>query len=167
LVAALLAGAAVNEPIKRITGRMRPEFSVSLDPPSQRGFERRRLERFSQHDLQADGSPQWLITRGINRPWFFDAYASFPSGHSCAAAVLAVILSAAYARGRLLWLILGIGCALSRVRHDRHFIDDCLVGFAIGWLMAHLVLALLRKRLIKASPPISTSPDLSEPFSQS
>jgi membrane-associated phospholipid phosphatase len=141
LALALLAGAALNEPIKRITGRMRPEFSASIDPSSQRSFVRKVETRYPESDLQADGSMQWLIRRGTDRPWFFDAYASFPSGHSCAAAVLTVVLAAAFPRGRWLWLILGTGCALSRVRHDRHFLEDALVGFALGWMAAHAVAA--------------------------
>lgn len=146
LFAALTAGAACNEPIKRIAGRMRPEFSASLDAKSQRGFDRKVAERYAGSGLRADGSMQWLINRGTNRPWFFDAYASFPSGHSCAAAVLAVVLAAAFPRGRWLWLVLGVGCALSRIRHDRHFLEDCLVGFALGWMAAHGVVHWMARR---------------------
>jgi membrane-associated phospholipid phosphatase len=152
LALALLAGAAVNEPIKRITGRIRPEFSTSLNARSQRSFDRKAAERYGQYELRADGTMQWLIGRGLNRPWFFDAYASFPSGHSNAAAVLSVVLAAAFPRGRWLWLVLGVGCALSRVRHDRHFLEDCLVGFGIGWIMAHLVVAYMHNRMEQTPP---------------
>jgi len=84
----------------------------------------------------------WLLW---NRPtelaglnWF----TSFPSGHSNQAFVLAVFLTAFFAgKGRVLWYILAVGCALARVRFERHFPTDILLGGAIGYLTAHHVLS--------------------------
>jgi membrane-associated phospholipid phosphatase len=157
----LVAGAAINEPAKRLFGRMRPEFSASVDDKNRRNFDRKVAQRYSQYDFKADGTMQWLLPRGLDRPFFFDAYSSFPSGHSCASGALVVALAACFPRGRWLWLVLGAGCALSRVRHDRHFIEDCLVGFSIGWMAGHLVVAWVRMRvarhheLAKETGPVS------------
>ncbi len=137
LLIALVLSAGTNEIIKQITGRARPEFSVLTDAKHLA-----RLEKFiHEHPgtpVRAERKDQWLLLKP-HRPFFRGEFDSFPSGHALAAFVLAAFLIAMYPRGRWIWIILAVGCALARVRFRRHFPEDVIVGSALGWLIARWV----------------------------
>lgn len=137
LVVALLISGTVNEPIKQIAGRVRPEFSVAANPGNMRHIE----EFITTHPgtpVKAARRDQWLLLQP-HRPYFNPDFVSFPSGHSNASFAVAAYLCAVYGRGRILWLVLAAGCALARVRFSRHFHEDVLFGGALGWICAQWV----------------------------
>jgi membrane-associated phospholipid phosphatase len=140
LVALLVAmgiAAVANESIKQVTGRTRPSRSVLLEEK-----DRLKLERYiAEHPgtpVRTDGRDNWLLFKN-DRPYFKDDFSSFPSGHANTAFVIAAFLIIVYPRGRWIWLLLAVGCALARVRFRRHFPEDILFGGALGWVMAHWV----------------------------
>ncbi len=137
LLVALGISSLVNETIKQITGRARPSDSVILDEKDMREREQYILENPGT-PLKAERVDQWLWFKS-GRPWFDSDFASFPSGHSNTAFVLAAFLLVLYPRGRWIWFILAAGCALARVRFRRHFPSDILMGSALGWVMAQWV----------------------------
>jgi undecaprenyl-diphosphatase len=70
---------------------------------------------------------------------------SFPSGHSAAAIALTVVLSQLYPRGGVIFWTLGLMCALMRYLVDAHWPSDVLIGIAIGYGAAHLLVYIFRQ----------------------
>jgi membrane-associated phospholipid phosphatase len=139
LLVGLLVAGAINEPIKQILGRARPEYGLHMGSE-----ERQRLERFRQEypglRINLEPSDQWLLLQR-DRPYFETPFTSFPSGHANAAFVLCAFLVALYPRGRILWLLLAAGCALARVHLRHHYLEDILCGGALGWSVSQWVFA--------------------------
>ncbi len=77
----------------------------------------------------------------------WDAYNSFPSGHTSATfalcACLAAITPAKYRWLQLLWVIAGWLGAYSRIYLSQHFVDDILSGAVIGVLSAGILYVVL------------------------
>lgn len=78
----------------------------------------------------------------------------FPSGHATLAFALFVALGVLLPRGRILFLVLATGVALSRVVMGEHFLSDVVAGAGIGYGSA--VLATAPRRL-RAWAGLSTS----------
>lgn len=139
LVAALATGGLITEPAKQLLGRARPEASILLTDNLASRMER-MSERYSALALSVHtpGTDRWLLL-SRDRPWFEDAFSSFPSGHAISVFVFAAFLSALYPRGRWLWVLLAAGCAFARIRARRHFLDEVLFSAGTGWLLAYWV----------------------------
>ena len=132
LVALFIAG-NINMLVKVTAGRARPEWSVALnhkDLAVMADEENMTLEQAK--GLKVD---RWLWF-GKDHALLEDKYNSFPSGHAVQAFALSAFLCMLYPRARLIWLIAAIGCALARVRFERHYPEDVMVGGAIGWLVS-------------------------------
>jgi undecaprenyl-diphosphatase len=71
---------------------------------------------------------------------------SFPSGHATVAFALAGCLAVRWPRGRLLWIGLATGVALSRIALGLHWPSDLIAGAGIGWGIV-VGLAGLERRL--------------------
>jgi len=138
LLLALAISSAANEVLKRGLGRARPQYSLRLEDDKAEDL-REYIAKHPGTSVRVERKDQWLLWR-LPRPWFLDAFASFPSGHANAAFVLCAFLIALYPRGRWLWVVLFAGCALARVRYRRHFPSDILVGGAMGWMIAQWVM---------------------------
>jgi membrane-associated phospholipid phosphatase len=63
---------------------------------------------------------------------------SLPSAHTAGAVGLAVVLSAAYPRGRLLFAVLVLLVAGHRLHSGAHFPSDILLGALVGWVFGTL-----------------------------
>jgi len=66
---------------------------------------------------------------------------SFPSAHTATAVGLAVMLCAAYPRGRWWFVTLSVLVGLHRIQTSAHYPSDVMVGAALGWWAGHLCLA--------------------------
>lgn len=66
---------------------------------------------------------------------------SFPSAHTASAVGLAVVLTALYPRGRLLFAALAILVAGHRLHSGAHFPSDILLGALVGWCIGTISLA--------------------------
>lgn len=55
--------------------------------------------------------------------------------------MLAAFLCLMWPRANWVWIIIAAGCALARVRYERHFFTDVVAGGAFGWLFAHWVMS--------------------------
>ncbi len=65
----------------------------------------------------------------------------FPSAHVATATGLSVALSAAYPRGRRLFIFLALGVAAQRIFAGAHFPSDTFWGAAVGCVFASFVVA--------------------------
>ena len=80
----------------------------------------------------------------------WDAYNSFPSGHTSATFALCTCLAAItppkYKYMQVVWLIAGWLGAYSRIYLSQHFVDDVLLGALIGVLCAAGMYIVLFKK---------------------
>lgn len=134
LVLAVLSAGAVNGLAKQVSGRARPPYSIMMGSK-----EKHHLEKYvAVHPgspISTGPEDKWLLFSS-HRPFLMDEFGSFPSGHAAAAFAFAAFLVVLYPRGRLLWLVLAVMCAIARVRFRRHFTEDVLFGAGIGWVIA-------------------------------
>lgn len=139
-VMALLVAGILNGVVKIAAGRVRPEWSVALD---QRNEEKLTEDEKFHNDLTTTDparmkADQWRWFTS-ERTYLLDRFESFPSGHACALFALAAFLCVIYPQARVIWILAAIGGSLARVRFERHFPEDVLVGGAIGWAVAQWV----------------------------
>lgn len=139
LLIAFILNSAVVEPTKRLSGRARPNYSVLMDAKY-----RERLEAYLAENprarIRTDGRDQW-IAFSPQRPYFDNNFASFPSGHSSGAFVIATYLAALYGRARWVWYLLAVLCGLARIEKGRHFPEDVIFGSVIGWAMTSFAMS--------------------------
>lgn len=79
----------------------------------------------------------------------YGRYDSFPGGHSVTAFSLATVLAMQY--GETVWVpilayTMATGVALSRVTEGKHWLSDCLVGGALGYVVGRMVVLNHRSR---------------------
>ena len=134
---AMLVTSVVNIPIKLMTARARPRYSIIMGSEEKTWVEN-YLAEHPDAGMKPERVDQWL---GLSkqRPWFKDGYSSFPSGHARSSFVLAAYLSALFPEARVVWYIAAGGCAAARVDKERHWPEDVLFGGAVGWMVAKIV----------------------------
>jgi len=85
---------------------------------------------------------------------------SFPSAHTATAVGLAVMLTAAYPRGRWWFASLAALVGLHRIQSSAHYPSDVCVGVALGWITGHLCLMWterLRARMESGAVKLKTA----------
>ncbi len=158
LCAVLISSLAVNA-IKFSTGRARPKYGWKMGKAEQEEISS-YLNQYSNTVLEPVPGDYWLwFSR--ERPgteifsWIsgrlpfgeergilsISNYSSFPSGHAAGAFVLAAYLARVLPKGRFLWYLLAVGCALARVRYRRHYPGDVILGAGIGMFAVQAVFA--------------------------
>jgi membrane-associated phospholipid phosphatase len=68
------------------------------------------------------------------------AWNSFPSGHALTIACVAVIATALWPHGAILWFAIALWLGLTRALVTAHFLSDVLVGAGVGLIAAREVL---------------------------
>jgi undecaprenyl-diphosphatase len=116
LFAAVAAAGIVNDLLKLIFRRARPELWLNGDPA---GF-------FSGH--------------------FGSAYQSFPSGHTATSVAAAIILGQLLPRWRIEFASFAVLIGLSRIVLDAHYLSDVVAGAAVGAGTTILTLAWFRRK---------------------
>lgn len=96
---------------------------------------------------------KWLIGRGRPRlglgAWHFEPLAgadlcdSFPSGHTSAAAAVAILLGIYFPRARWVFYFLAAVVGLERIVTRWHFLSDVLAGYVLGVLWVYACVRLL------------------------
>ena len=77
---------------------------------------------------------------------FSSDYQSFPSGHTATTVAAAVVLSFLFPRGRIVFAIVALTIAVSRVIVNAHYVSDVLGGAAVGAVSAGVVIDWFRRK---------------------
>lgn len=151
VVALLLSGLATTI-VKGAVSRSRPEYSVVIDAKRTKrlaDYAKAHPEvnlRVGEHQIlflepAKQFVAEWRRTGKLDKDNYPSGFDSFPSGHSNHAFVLAAFLCLLWPRANWIWIVIATGCALARVRYERHFATDVIAGGAFGWLFAHWVMS--------------------------
>ena len=114
-LAPVLLSAAITHLLKWAVGRARPQ--MNLGPANFKPF------------ASIDDFENWALHGN---------WESFPSGHSSAAATLAVLLGIYFPKARWVFYFFAGMVGLERLIHDKHFLSDVLAGFVFGSLSVYL-----------------------------
>lgn len=140
LLVAVLLNMGTVEVMKGLTGRARPQYSIKMDG-EKRQWVLDYLAQYPDTAIRAENVDQWLFL-DFRRPWEeYSNYASFPSGHSSGAFVIASFLAILYPRTRGVWFTVAVLTALARVQSRRHWPEDVLFGAGWGFLLGNWVYA--------------------------
>jgi membrane-associated phospholipid phosphatase len=82
---------------------------------------------------------------------------SFPSAHTATAVGLAVMLCAAYPRGRWWFATLAVLVGVHRIECSAHYPSDVLAGAALGWLAGQACLAALGQFGVRSDVATTTA----------
>ena len=110
IVGAAVIGGIVAELAKIIIRRERPDLTMGV------------------YSFRA-WSDQTLHTGGLG----------MPSSHALVALAALAMMCHLFPRARILWIVLGAGCALSRIATGAHFLSDVVASAAIGHAVAALM----------------------------
>lgn len=127
------AATAANHVVKFAAGRVRPHYAVLMTDKNEQWLQK-YVSKHPDAGVGVARRDQWLGP-SLRRPDYSGRFDSFPSGHTYAAFQLAAFLCVLYPRMAWLWLFWAFGCGLSRVAGHVHYLEDVLVGGALGWFI--------------------------------
>lgn len=78
---------------------------------------------------------EYFFRSFTDRP-FSSSGLALPSSHAVVAFGAAAMLSRLFPRAAPVWWLLAVGCALTRVMAQAHFVSDVVVSFLVGWVVA-------------------------------
>ncbi|HBF35187.1 TPA: hypothetical protein DDW35_11565 [Candidatus Sumerlaeota bacterium] len=136
---ALFFTTATCQTLKTVAGRVRPFNAILMNEQEQdRQWVNTYVQQHPDTGLRAEPHNQWLGF-SLTRPENSGHFDSFPSGHTYSAFLLAALLSVLYPRLTWLWLCWATACALERVAGRMHYIEDVLMGAALGWFIPNWI----------------------------
>lgn len=91
-----------------------------------------RRERPRAHD------GEYFFRSFADRP-FHSGGLALPSSHALVAFAAAAMLSRLFPRAAPVWYLLAVGCGMTRVAAQAHFVSDIAVAAVIGWLVVALI----------------------------
>lgn len=74
-----------------------------------------------------------------------ESFDSFPSGHTTTSFAFATVMANHFPRWGLLWFIFAVMVGISRVIVNAHWWQDIIGGAALGYLIAFIMQALLKR----------------------
>lgn len=161
VLVALLLASVINDSIKHVTSRARPNWGLEMGS-RERQWIRDYLMEHPDAPMRPKSADQWFWWHSMG-PIPRDLCISFPSGHANGAFALASYLSALYPQARAVWYFAAVGCGIARIEDKRHYATDVAFGGATGWIVAQIVFSWawpirLGKRLFGCggNPKIST-----------
>jgi membrane-associated phospholipid phosphatase len=129
----------VCQTLKLLAGRARPFNAVLMDYEAKnRLWVDNYVKEHPEVGLRAEPHDQWLGF-SLARPENKNNFDSFPSGHTYSAFLLAAFLTALYPRLAWLWLLWAVSCAVARVAGRMHYLEDVLMGGALGWFLPNWI----------------------------
>lgn len=94
--------------------------------------------------------PELFFEQGLYGFYFFKTqwiYFSSPSGHTARIFAAMTVLSGVFPRARVLWLLIALSVAASRVLLNEHYVGDVILGAWVGGFSALWVNAFIAKPL--------------------
>lgn len=92
--------------------------------------------------------PSTDLAMYVFRPWRESPFSSsglgWPSSHTAVAFAAVFMLCRLHPRATPIWLLIGIGCAFSRLSNNLHFLSDVIGGAMVGYIAARGCAALAR-----------------------
>lgn len=99
---------------------------------------------------------EYVFRAFTERP-FSSSGLALPSSHAVIAFGAAAMLSRLFPRAAPVWWLLAIGCALTRVMAQAHFVSDVVVSFLVGWLVvAWLWRVSVRKSVVRSDAEVGS-----------
>ncbi|MCX7625076.1 MAG: phosphatase PAP2 family protein [Candidatus Sumerlaeaceae bacterium] len=140
LLVASLTATLLTTTIKELSGRRRPEWSIAMNEAREKAMRELAAECPTKY-IPVERRDIWCGPRP-DRLWFSVKDASFPSGHTSAAFVLAAFLSLCYPRFKPLWLFIAALSAAARVKSGHHYVEDVLVAAGLTWGLSQWIYTL-------------------------
>jgi membrane-associated phospholipid phosphatase len=92
--------------------------------------------------------PSADVAMYVFRPWRESPFSSsglgWPSSHTAVAFAAVFVLCRLHPRATPVWLLVGAGCAFSRLTNNLHFLSDIVGGAMVGYIAARACLAVSR-----------------------
>lgn len=128
----LLLGAALY-----LHGRDRRRALLLALVPAAGGLAAEVLKLLLRRERPAPHDGMYVFRSFLERP-FSTSGLALPSSHALVAMSGAFILCRLYPRGWPVWILLGAGCALTRVQARAHFLSDVTVAAVAAWVVVEL-----------------------------
>lgn len=83
---------------------------------------------------------------------------ALPSSHALVAFAAAAMLARLFPRAAPVWYLLALGCGLTRVAAQAHFLSDVVMAGVVGWLVVAALWTWQEKRAAPATPRAEVTP---------
>src|SRR5262245_29022432 len=97
--------------------------------------------------------PSADVAMYVFRPWRESPFSSsglgWPSSHTAVAFAAVFVLCRLHPRATPIWLLVGAGCAFSRLTGNLHFLSDVIGGAMVGYVAARACLGLSNAPVIR------------------
>lgn len=85
---------------------------------------------------------------------------ALPSSHALVAFAAAAMLARLFPRAAPVWYLLAIGCGLTRVAAQAHFLSDVAMAGVFGWIVVAVIWNWQEKRAAPQAPRVEVTPPL-------
>ncbi len=116
---------------------LRPAALLALGP-TLAGIGAEVLKIVIRRQRPSAGEAEYLF-RAWSDETFATAGLGAPSSHATVAFAAAFVLCRLYPRASPIWLLLAVGCALTRVLHQVHFVSDVVLGGILAYVIVWLI----------------------------
>ena len=97
--------------------------------------------------LRPDAQTFGYVFRPFADHPFSNGGLGMPSSHTLVAFAGATALARLFPRAWWLWYLLAVGCAITRVLANAHFLSDTVAAAALGWFVGELLSRWMQSRL--------------------
>jgi membrane-associated phospholipid phosphatase len=152
----LLAGAALiaNDWPRRARGAIYPALMrgwLLIASVAASGIVGELLKLVFRRERPRAHAGEYFFRPFTERP-FSSGGLALPSTHAIVAFGAAVMLSRLFPRGRVIWYGLAIGCGLTRVMLQAHFVSDIALAGLVAWVVGAWLWKRHEARLEKREP---------------
>lgn len=121
----------------RTAGRVMPAFRrglLLLGGVAAGGIAAELLKLVFRRERPRAHEGEYFFRTFADRP-FHSGGLALPSSHAMVAFAAAAVLARLFPRARVVWYLLAIGCGLTRVAAQAHFLSDVVVAGVAAWLV--------------------------------
>ncbi len=126
--------------------------------PAASGITGELLKLVFRRERPGSHAGHYVFRSFADRP-FHSGGLALPSSHAVVAFGAATMLSRLFPRARPVWYALAIGCGITRVLAQAHFVSDVVVAALVAWLVTAWLWRWHTRRLQRSGPAAASSPD--------